>query len=597
VDTRPGHQTKELVDYLLVLRRRKYHVIAPFFVITLIMSILAYVLPPVYRAGATILIESQEIPPELVATTVTAKLQEHVQGVMLRLMTQQNLWSLINKLDLYPEERRLYSPEEVVALMRDQIGLEIVDFQATSPEEGDTGKDSTGLATIALKVSFDADTPEISQTVANELAKIFLEENRSARAERASTVSKFLGEEADKLRLQIAKLEAELADFKRKNVDQLPELKDFNLKLYEQTQDKLSRLEQTIRALEDRKINLESQLAITNPYKDILTDSGKRLQSGEERLNVLMADFLYKSSIYSPDHPDIKKLRREIASLEGQIGSSNGVSQLVEQVTLLREQLAEARQRYTEEHPDIKKLKQSIKAIENELHNYALPRASEFSKAPAAPNNPTYVSLKSQLDTINANLEAEKAIRDQTNKKLQQYETRVQQTPIVERKFLTLNRDYDNALAEYKEIKNKQHEAQLGFELESEAKGERFTLVEAASLPYKPYKPNRRALLFIGAVLGFISGIGIASVAEYLDRTVRGVKGIIAVFHAPPLASIPYVKNSEDTIKTRKQNLTLIGILIISLMVILAMAMMHLNTTQTDNGDSSMGSIDTLKNE
>jgi succinoglycan biosynthesis transport protein ExoP len=594
VDTRSGHQTQELADYLMMLRRRKYHVIAPFFVITLIAGLLAFVLPSVYRAGATILIESQEIPQELVATTVTVKLQEHVQGVMLRLMTQQNLWSLINKLDLYPEERRLYSPEKVVALMRNHIGLEIVDFQATSSE---SQKDDKGLATIALKVSFDADTPEISQTVTNELATIFLEENRLARAERASTVSKFLGEEADKLRIQIAKLEAELADFKRKNVDQLPELKDFNLRLYEQTEDKLRRSEQTIRALEDRKINLESQLAITNPYKDILTDSGKRLQSGEERLNVLMADFLYKSSLYSPDHPDIKKLRREIASLEGQIGSSNGVSQLVAQVTLLREQLAEARQRYTEEHPDIKKLKQSIRAIENELHNYALPRASEFSKAPAAPNNPTYVSLKSQLDTINANLAAEKAIRDQTNNKLQQYETRVQQTPIVERKFLTLNRDYDNAVAEYKEIKNKQHEAQLGFELESEAKGERFTLVEAASLPYKPYKPNRRALLFIGAVLGFISGIGTASVAEYLDRTVRGVKGIIAVFHAPPLASIPYVKNSEDIIKTRKQNLALISVLIISLMVILAMAMMQLNTTQTDNGDSGMGSIDTLKVE
>jgi protein tyrosine kinase modulator len=594
VDTKSGHQTPELADYLMMLRRRKYHVIAPFFVITLIAGILAFVLPPVYQAGATILIESQEIPQELVATTVTVKLEEHVQSVMLRLMTQKNLWSLINKLDLYPEERRLYSPEKVVELMRKQIGLEIVDFQATASKE-----DDKGLATIALKVSFNADTPQISQAVTNELATLFLEENRSARAERASTVSKFLGEEADKLRLQITKLESQLADFKSKNVDQLPELKDFNLRLYEQADDKLRRTEETIRALEDRKINLESQLAITNPYKDILTDSGKRLQSGEERLNVLVADFLYKSSIYSPDHPDIKKLRREIASLEGQVGSSNGVSQLVAQVTLLREKLSEARQRYTEEHPDIIKLKQSIRAIENKLHDYSLPRASEFSKAPAAPNNPTYVSLQSQLDTINANLAAETAIRDQTNTKLQQYETRVQQTPIVERKFLTLSRDYDNALAEYKEIKNKQHEAQLGFELESEAKGERFTLVEAASLPFKPYSPNRPAFLFVGAVLGFFSGIGTASVAEYLDRTVRGVNGIIAVFHAPPLASIPYVKNSEDTIKTRKQNVALISVLIISLMAILAMAiaMMQLNTTQADKGDSGTGIVNTLKNE
>ena len=467
MDTRSGHQTAELTDYLIMLRRRKYHVIVPFFVITLIVGIVAFVLPPVYRAGATILIESQEIPQELVATTVTVKLEEHVQGVMLRLMTHQNLWSLINKLDLYPEERSIYSPEQVVDLMRSQIGLEIVEFQATTSEEGDTG-----LATFALKVSFDADTPEISQAITNELATLFLEENRSARAEIASSVSKFLEEEADKLRVQIAGLEVKLADFKRKHVDQLPELKDFNLRLYEQTEDKLRRTEETIRALEDRKINIESQLAIINPYKDILTDSGKRLQTGEERLNVLMADFLYRSSIYSSDHPDIKKLRREIASLEGQIGSSNGVSQLVSQVTLLREKLTEARQRYTEEHPDIKKLKQSIRAIENELHDYSLPRASEFSMAPAAPNNPTYVSLQSQLDTINANLGAERAIRDQASTKLQQYETRIRQTPIVERDYLTLSRDYDNAVAKYREIKDKQHEAQLGFELESEAKGE-----------------------------------------------------------------------------------------------------------------------------
>ena len=98
-------------------------------------------------------------------------------------------------------------------------------------------------------------------------------------------------------------------------------------------------------------------------------------------------------------------------------------------------------------------------------------------------------------------------------------------------------------------------------------------------------------------MLGFISGIGTASVAEYLDRTVRGVKGVIAVFHAPPLASIPYVKNNEDVMKTRKQNLALISVLVISLMVIVAMAMMHLSTTQTDNHAAGMGIIDTLKNE
>ena len=562
----------ELSEYVAVLWRRKALIFGPMLLLSVIAAIVAFVLPPVYRSGATILIESPEIPEEFVSTTVTVEQQERLQNVMLRLLTHKNLWAIIEKLDLYPEERNLLSPGAVVSIMRSNVGMEIIQYAVTAPEGA-----KTPIVTYPLRVSFEADTPETAEKVANEVADLFLSENRRARAERATAISQFLAEEGDKFRSEIADLESKLALFKRNYADQLPEQKAFNLRIFEQTEQKVEQTERTIRTLEDRRMNLESQLAITDPYKQVFTDRGTRVQTGSERFSALMGEFLRVSSIYSPDHPDVKKLRREIASLEGQMDRSSGASQLVSKVTLLREQLSKARQKYTEEHPDIRKLKQSIAAIERQLREYSRIRTTSTYSTPLAPDNPTYVSLKTQLDTVNANLDAERQNLYQLRTKREQFEARLFKTPTVERDYLALTRDYDNAVKKYNEIKDKQHEARLGLELESDSKGERLTLVERARIPGKPYKPNRRAIILIGVVLGFISGIGTASVAEYLDHTVRGAKGVAAVFQAPPLAAIPYVRNSNDIALARKHTLMLAGVFIVAILAGLAFLYIYLN--------------------
>src|ERR1700685_2775389 len=64
--------------------------------------LLAIFLPPTYRATATILIEQQEIPQELVRSVITSFADQRVQIISQRVMTTQNILSLIEVYDLFP---------------------------------------------------------------------------------------------------------------------------------------------------------------------------------------------------------------------------------------------------------------------------------------------------------------------------------------------------------------------------------------------------------------------------------------------------------------------------------------------------------------
>ena len=65
-------------EYLAILKRRKWFFIIPFVAIVAASTAFAFALPPVYKATATILVEKQEIPTELIQTTVTGYVQERI---------------------------------------------------------------------------------------------------------------------------------------------------------------------------------------------------------------------------------------------------------------------------------------------------------------------------------------------------------------------------------------------------------------------------------------------------------------------------------------------------------------------------------------
>lgn len=526
-------------DYLKIAKRHKNKMAITFVLIFGICAIIAYGLPGIYESRGTILIEQQEIPTDLVRSTVTSYADQRIQAISQRVMTRANLVQLIKKYNLYEDELRRDSLDSVVVNMRDEIGLEMVSADVIDPRRGVPTQ-----ATIAFTLTYENRSPEMAQKVANELVSLFLDENLNQRTQVAAEASNFLTIESNKLNSQILDLEDRLAEFKQQNATSLPELSNLNLQLMERTERQLSDVDQQVRSLTERQIYLESELAQISPYSLSYSATGQRVLGASDRLKALQSEYVSLVSRYSEEHPDVVKMQREIEALEEEVGIVDSVETQA-QLKKQRAELAALKKRYSAEHPDIKNTERSVARLEA-----MLAQASEREKTSVVtdgkPDNPAYIQLKSQLEATTSQLDSLRKTRAEAEQKLVEYEARITAAPQVEREYKELVRDYDNAQLKYREVKNKEMEASMSEAMEQARKGERFTLLEPPLLPQEPSKPNRIAIVFLGFVFAIGGAVGVAAIAAALDDSIRDIRSLISVTHQPPLAVIPYIDTAAE---------------------------------------------------
>ena len=556
-------QTKELRDYIDAFRRRRKSILSVVGVVFVISVCTAMLWPPTYRSTATILIEEQEIPQDLVRSTITSFATQRIQTTSQTVMTRANLMQVIEKYGLYRKKRRFNTTEEILDSMRKDINVEMINANVIDPRTGQPTQ-----ATIAFTLSYDGDNPEVTQKVASELTSLYLNENLKTREEKASETYDFLSAEADKLKTHIAELETQIADFKQKNAGRLPELLQLNMQLKERTESDLRDVENQLRALDDRKFYLEGQLAQINPLSPVVNDEGQQVADPVTRLKMLRSQYISAAAKYAPDHPDVVRLRREIEALEKQTGSVNSSVEQAQELSKLRSELTAAREKYSPDHPDVIRLTKAVAAQEAALKQQGTP---ESEAAKQKPDNPAYITLQAQLEGFKTEYQSLTAQREQLKIKLAAYEKRLQESPEVERNYSLLNRDYQNSVARYQEIKKKQNEAQIGQELEKERKGERFSLIDPPELPEQPIKPKRPALIFLGLFLSIAAGVGYAAIGESMDSSVRGARGVANLLEAPPLSVIPYLRNSEDIARAQKTRKIVLVTLATSFVLFLAL--------------------------
>lgn len=529
-----------LGDYVAVLRRRKAQLIIPAIIILMLGVATAFLLPPAYRSGATILIEQQGIPTDLVRTTVTSYADQRIQLISQRVMTSVNLQRIVERFGLYAKELQSESLLTVLEAMREDIHLEMINAQVVDPEKGKAVE-----ATIAFTLSYDNEFPESAQKVANELVTLFLNENLKQRSELAGETSSFLAVEAEKLKDQITTLETALAEFKERNVNQLPELVQLNLQLMERTERELTEVQRQIRSLAERKIYLTSELAQIEPNSMLFSADGKRIFSPEDRLQDLRSQYTTVSAVYSKSHPDLVKMRKEIAALEKEVQAEDVALELQIKLKDLNTQRVTLSERYSAQHPDVKKVQRAINSTQQALDR-ELAKEKPKKVVASKPDNPAYIQLQAQLEAAESDLVSYHKSQKELKAKLDDYEKRITSAPQVEREYRHLTRDYENALLKYQEITAKQMQAELAETLEKENKGERFTLIEPPQLPEEPESPNRLAILFLSFVFSMAGGVGTVAVAEAMDGSVHGARGIIEAAGMPPLAVIPYITNQAD---------------------------------------------------
>lgn len=488
---------KTPADYLALLKRRKTLLIGTVIAVLAISVVVAYVWPPVYRSTATILIEEPEVPSDLVQSTVTSYADQRIQLIKYRILTTERLTDLMKRFDLYRELRDNTPLSDIMQKFREDVQVETISAQVLDPRNGRPTK-----ATIAFTVAFENRTPQSAQKVANELVTLFLSENARERQGQAAATTNFLAQEADRLAAQIKDYEGRLARFKEENAGKLPEQLETNRQVFDRTAQLIDETTRRIDADKERQQFLKSELAVLATR----LAQEARTAPGDPSAARLRGDIAALRATHGPNHPMVLRLQNELARLSAPVRPApRGQGQAADGTP-----------------------------------------AQEPSVEAEIAADPLYVNLRSQLNAVNVNLASLESEKRLLAERLKKFEQRAMTTPEVERLYLSLVRDYDNARRKYNETKDKQLAAELSQSLEIERKSERFTLIEPPMLPTAPQPPTKLMLVAGGLLVAIGFGIGFVLLADVFDTRVYGARQLAALTGEMPLVVIPYFRTPGE---------------------------------------------------
>jgi polysaccharide chain length determinant protein (PEP-CTERM system associated) len=476
----PTDKVRSLGDYTRLVRRRWPYLATIMPGCLLLAVVIAYLLPSVYRASGTLMLEPPSVPTKMIPTIVgeiedvNLDASQQLELLRRRVLTEESLLEVVKAVDPYPEEGPGVDLARKAARIARDTSVEAVDPITLEQRDYST----------SFSIHYVNSDPRRAVAVAERLLDLFVSFNRRMRAEQAEETYRFLQAQAKQLELSMDGMETRLAAFKAKYGDALPEAQARNLAGVERAQRDLDIVEREILAAEEREALLQLQFEALSPS-----------------LTAAVGDW-----------------RAELARLRGE--------------------LALAEQRYTAEHPDVRRLKRAVVDMASQG------AASEAAQA-AAPDNPEYLRVRSQLTGVRRELANLRGSAARIRGSLVDYQQNVATAPNVERDYMQLAREYENTQKRYADIQEKIKAASLSQVFESEARGERFTLIRNASAPRTPYSPNRLGISLLGFVLGGGLALLVAVIVDASDPTVRGAEDFEELF-AAPIGAVPPIFNQID---------------------------------------------------
>src|SRR5580658_5924326 len=442
-----------------------------------------YMIPPVYRAEAVILVDSQKVPERYVASTANADVQDRLATISQQILATSRLQKIIDTYHLYQREKARLPQEEIIEAMRKDTKITLE--RGWSQER-----------TSAFRIAYQGPDPATVAEVANQIGNLFIEENLRTRENHAEGTSAFIEEQLQQAKTTLTVLEAQVENYKLKHKGELPEQ--------------------------------ESSLA------GALSRAQIELQANQDAINRAGQSKALLSTSLTMAESTAKVLERTAAIRNSPQAAASGGG-TVRDSTVLQTELDALRLRYTEGHPDVQRLeKQLSQARQAEKSALTEPRPSGSgpdNSPPAAPNVPDAIipdllqqreriaGLRTELGLAGRDLELRTAERKDILNKIAALQARMDTLPVREQELTALSRDYEIAKANYKSLLDKRIAADMATDLERRQQGERFTMIDPAQPPAKPFSPDRPQWIGLSCALSLLIAV-VAGVAREMKRNV-----------------------------------------------------------------------------
>jgi len=500
--------------YLDLLFRNRWWVLVAMIIGGIAAGIVAYVSPKIYESKSTVLVEDDDMLRTLTRSMAVApSLTSKMQFLEQRLLTRDNLTQIARRLDLDLEAR---TPRELELLLNQM--------------RGDIAIRASGRGQL-IEIAFQHDEPTVARDVVAMLTDMLLEENLGAKRVEAHQAYDFISQQLEIYRTRLEESERRLREFKQQNLveagvgaampageggeDTAPVAAFGDVNRLEQHREQFSTLEITLGQLKMQRAEFAKQL-----------DQEPRWISAQQDYGA---------------------------------GSGAPTSETEQRIAGLESKIEELRLSYTDRHPAILQLQAQIEQLTAAQSAAAdAPSEGEVDELADLGDqvlNPTYVSLKEKISGLDAQISASTAEAEQLRVKIAGLEKVILDVPRKEQELVALRRDYAVNSSTYNNLLKRLEEARVTKEMEVQDKGGRIRVIEPATVPYKPVKPNRVMILLMGLGGGLAAGYGIGFLRHLMDNTVKSEDDVRGLVGLPVLGQIPTMITHNDRRRHRLTNL------------------------------------------
>jgi len=346
-------------------------------------------------------------------------------------------------------------------------------------------------AISTFTISYESKSKQLVAPVANQLASRFIEWNLATRTGQVETTTQFLTSQLQKTKQDLEEQEHKLREFKMAHVGEIPEQQATNMQM--------------------------------------LAQLNAQMQANSDALNRL----------------DMQ--RTVLLRGDGQTVTATGLRPLSERARLeaekrqLEEKLADLRRKYTADFPDTVEASQRLERVVAQLRSLPADLDPSADTGKGGEDNVQLAVINREMKRLN---DDQRRIQEQ----IRMYRARVEASPLREQQMADLTRNYEASKANYQSLLDKTFSAGMAEDLERKQQAERFTILDLARTPERPFKPNRRALMFAALFGALAACIALAVGVDMLNPSIKSETEIKKMIPAniPLLAAIPAIETPME---------------------------------------------------
>jgi polysaccharide biosynthesis transport protein len=502
-------------DYIDILRRNFRWIIGPVFAGLVISTVVAYFLQDTYRSSALIRIVPQQIDENLVQSSTTQQLQDHINAMAESILSRNTLTNMINTYHLYSNELKDEPMEDVINTMKLAISIR--------PTEGVANVTEKRMP--AMRVSYTYRDRNKARQVCDDIVGRFMSQNAQESLESHESANQFLTDETDRAKRELDGLDQKLADFRTRNAGRLPEQMELNVQqMNTLTQRTTSLSDQLNRNMEQRML-IESNLSIMKNRLAAIKDVTPQSQARNEH-----------------------------------------VAELDKQIQNLQVSIEDMKDRYTDDFPDLQQARKQLAVLKNQREE-ALKEKAPKSDSPS-PENPAVtrerMETQAQIEHLQTQLKASDLEKQQlqssltqANGEIQGFQSRLQGIPASDKEYLELMNERELARQHYADMSVKREKSTVSMDMERRKQGETLEILDSASLPAIPEAPKRPMIIAMGPGIGLVLGVILVGIREVKDTSLKNLKDARLYTQLSVLGSVPLLEN--DLVVQRRKQMMWVG--------------------------------------